>query len=195
MKAKMVWLVSLSLFVSSLVFAPSTQARNTPIAPIKSLNSYIDFDQPDALYAWDGLSSYPTFDFGSEDVEVEVEQFVGSNSINMINIDLPSGFVVTGFDDDDTYLSEYGDTVCNTSGLSLSYSSDGVTAKGFSCSALDGTVEFRFDVDDLVGYITTTVDGSYPIESQFRTAESRKVKSFAYVVETANRLTLLPSGE
>jgi hypothetical protein len=76
----------------------------------------------------------------------------------------------------------------------LSASSSGVTAKGFSCyDPIDGIVDFRFDVDDVVGYVTTTMSGSYPIKSQFRTAETRRVKSTAWVVETSNLLTLTSS--
>jgi len=202
-KRSMGILLSCLLAVSQLTLSSVAQARNNPTSPIKSTTSSIDFDQDFTLYAYDGSLPYSTFDFESEDIEVVVNQDIGiGNSITMINIDLPSGFVVTEFDADDTYIADdyydaeleayvpYGDTVCNTSGLSLTFSSDGVTAKGFSCSAADGTVEFRFDVDDVKGYITTTSVGSYSIESQFRTAENRKFKSSAYVVETANLLTL-----
>lgn len=194
MKNKTVWSVAFALLVSSIALAPTSQARNTPTAPNKSFSSLIDFDQDFTIYAWDSVSSYPTFDFSSEDIEVEVSQNVNFATINTINIDLPSGFVVTGFEATDTYFATYGDTVCNTSGLILSASSSGVTAKGFSCyDPIDGIVEFRFDVDDVVGYVTTTMSGSYPIKSQFRTAETRKVKSTAWVVETSNLLTLTSS--
>ena len=177
--------------LSSVFFGTSASARNTPNAPYKSYTSYIDFDQDGAIYAWDGVSANPTFDFESEDIEVVVTQSVGSLvNINSINIDLPNGFVVTGFDADDTYIDTYGDTVCDTSNWSLSMSSDDVTAKGLTCYAPDGTVEFRFDVDDVNGFVTTTAVGSYSIQSQFRTVETRKVKSNAWVVETSNLLTL-----
>lgn len=208
-KRSMGILLSCLLAVSQLTLSTVAQARNNPTSPFVSTTSSIDFDQVEiaedsTLYAYSGSGLYPTFDFENEDIEVEVTQLIGTTtSIQMVNIDLPSGFVVNEFDASDTYIRADGDTVCTTfggdttvddgeidSGWSLTLSSDGVTAKGFNCFAADGTVEFRFDVDDVKGYITTTSVGSYSIESQFRTAENRKDKSWAYVVETANLLTL-----
>ena len=209
MKNRTAWIAAFALLISGVALAPTSQARNTPEAPFKSSSSEINFEQGMMnIYAWDGVSlTYPAFDFEDEDIEVEVNQFVGAaTNINTINIDLPSGFVSTGFDADDTYIAVTGDTVCTTAGgdttvgdgeidygWSLSLSANGVTAKGFSCSAADGTVEFRFDVDDVVGEVRTTSLGSYPIKSQFRTAENRKVKTTAWVVETQNLLTLTSS--
>lgn len=215
MKNRTAWIAAFALLMSAVALAPTSQARNTPEAPFKSSSSEINFDQATAgpedsmmnIYAWDGVSlTFPVFDFEDEDIEVEVNQFVGATIINTINIDLPSGFVSTGFDADDTYIAVTGDTVCTTAGgdttdgdgeidygWSLSLSANGVTAKGFSCSAADGTVEFRFDVDDVIGEVRTTSLGSYPIKSQFRTAENRKVKTTAWVVETQNLLTLTSS--
>jgi hypothetical protein len=180
------------LALCGMVIAPAANARNTPIAPIQSTTSYIVFEQEDTLYTDDGLDlSFPTFDFGGEDIEVEISQNIGSQTITFANAKLPSGFVVTGFDSDDTYIETYGDTICNTDNWSLSYDSNGVTAKNFTCSAADGTVEFRFDVDDLEGYITSTLAGSYSIESQIRTSETRRTKLSAYVVETQDLITLV----
>ena len=209
MKNRTAWIAAFALLISGVALAPTSQARNTPEAPFKSSYSQINFEQGMMnIYAWDGVSlTFPAFDFEDEDIEVEVNQFVGAATIiNTINIDLPSGFVSTGFDADDTYIAVTGDTVCTTAGgdttvgdgeidygWSLSLSANGVTAKGFSCSAADGTVEFRFDVDDVVGEVRTTSLGSYPIKSQFRTAENRKVKTTAWVVETQNLLTLTSS--
>ena len=209
MKNRTAWIAAFALLISGVALAPTSQARNTPEAPFKSSSSEINFEQGMMnIYAWDGVSlTFPAFDFEDEDIEVEVNQFVGAaTNINTINIDLPSGFVSTGFDADDTYIAVTGDTVCTTAGgdttvgdgeidygWSLSLSANGVTAKGFSCSAADGTVEFRFDVDDVVGEVRTTSLGSYPIKSQFRTAENRKVKTTAWVVETQNLLTLTSS--
>ena len=206
MKRNASLILSCLLVASQLGFVSVAQARNTPTAPIKSLGSDIDFDQPGDLNPDDGSDlNYPTFDFGSEDIEVNVVQNIGVTSITTINIDLPSGFVVTGFDSDDTYIQaevdgDPGDvdgdlnpipsTICTTTNLSLNFSADGVTAKGFSCSDSDGTVNFRFDVDDVVGYITATAAGSYSIESHFRTAENRKFKPTAYTVKTNDLLVL-----
>jgi hypothetical protein len=108
MKNRTVWSVAFALLVSSIALAPTSQARNTPTAPNKSFSSLINFSQDATIYAWDSVSSYPTFDFSSEDIEVEVSQNVNGATINTINIDLPSGFVVTGFDATGTYFATDG---------------------------------------------------------------------------------------
>lgn len=213
MKTKTAEILAKSLvaaFAVSVIVAPQATARNIPTAPIVSSNSFIDgtgtFEPWDGSVDGSGAPLYPTFDLEDEDLEVNVIEN-SSSAIVMVNIDLPNGFDIESFDAEDTYIEAFNDTRCTTSGgdstdgdgeidygWDLSESNSTITAKGFSCYDVDSSdgylIEFRFDVDDIYGYVTTTSAGSYDLESQFRTVENRRSKTTAWVTESEGALVL-----
>jgi len=184
------------LFVSQLTLTSVAQARNNPTSPHISSASSTSF-LGDPVSVWDGFTiPQPTFDFSDDDIVVNVSENVGTGTtVKVVNISL-SGVEVTGFGIGEIVAVNDGDnsTACNTDNLSVSWSPGGVTAKGFSCSDLDGIVEFTFTVTDLQGNVTATVAGNYPIESQFRTGNNRSNKETAWIVDPTDLANIVISS-
>lgn len=186
-KRSMGILLSCLLAVSQLTLSTVAQARKSPSSPDISSNSSTVFTQTDVLYPWVGVTvpetPKPTFDFSGDDIVVNVNHGTIA-AVTVVNISLPSAFNVTAGSGAVVAVNDgNSSTVCDTTSIVSTVSPQGVTAKGFNCSDPDGNVEFTFTVSGLQGQILTTSFGAYPIESQFRTVNSRSSKNFAWIVD------------
>lgn len=149
---------------------------------------------------WSDLSGSPAYYVDatlvpgtlSGDVTVEVDQNgVTAGPVVMADIDLGVGFTVDSVVSVSVVSDEDGGGSCSGTPV-ISVRGDDITAKGFACSDTDtdGYVEFSLVADDIQASTTNTVDGSYELESQYRTNSTRRVKAQSWVVENVSGITL-----
>lgn len=128
-------------------------------------------------------------------VTLTVHQVVNLNQpIVLANIVLPTGFT---WDGNDTVVvtGDDGNEVPDTS-YSADFSGSSLTVSGISITNRDGdgdgTTDFTVSVP--TAHITAgtamTTEGTYPVSSQYRTWQSRKVKEQSWIVSTNGIITL-----
>jgi hypothetical protein len=179
--------------VISVGLAGSVEARR-PSAGTAVISSTVT----GTTSTWDG-SVWVDGDV-SGDLSIEVDEpkpIVGEDGrINMINLDLGTGFTITSVDQVTVVSNESTGRGCGFAGVEIyAEGQEDVIVKNFWCddSDLDGTIEFTFNAIGIVGTTTVQESGDHDVESQYRTANDRRNKSYSWIAANETAISLSAS--